>query len=318
MVPEPREAAPTGEQDARASDGRESDEQGAVETHDVAVADGRTLAYAAYGDPDGTPVVFCHGTPGSRVSGLLADDAAADAGARVMAPDRPGFGASDRQPGRTFADWASDVASLTDELGVDEYAVVGFSGGGPYALACAAHDPERVSRCAVVSGVGPPGSERGDLGFERALAAASRVSPHLGRPLVWLMSRAVAGADSFTDVVGEADGDLADPRRGESGRVLLSDFREGLSQGTTPLATDYGVLYGAWDFDLADLAVPTRVFHGADDANVPLAAAEHVANTVPDAELTVYEDAGHFRPVVEEARDVFGWAVGNEGSAGGE
>lgn len=291
MVPDLREDAPTDE---------------------VQLPDGRTLAYATYGDPEGTPVVFCHGTPGSRISGRLGEDTTTEAGVRVIAPDRPGFGASDRQRGRTFADWADDVAALTDELGVEEYGVVGFSGGGPYALACAAHTPERASRCAVVSGVGPPGSERGDLGFERALAAASKLSPQFGRPLVWLMSRAVASADSFTDVVGDADADLADPRRGESGRVLLADFREGLCQGTTPLATDYGVLYGDWDFDLADVAAPTRVFHGREDANVPLAAAERVASEVPDGELAVYENAGHFRPIVEEARAVYGWAAENE------
>ncbi|CQH47565.1 alpha/beta hydrolase fold protein [Halobacterium hubeiense] len=291
MVPDSREDAPTDE---------------------VELPDGRTLAYATYGDPDGAPVVFCHGTPGSRISGQLGADATAEAGVRVIAPDRPGFGASDRQPGRTFADWAGDVAALTDELGVEEYGVVGFSGGGPYALACAAHTPGRVSRCAVVSGVGPPGSERGDLGFGRALASASKVSPQFGRPLVWLMARAVASADSFTDVVGDADADLADPRRGESGRVLLADFREGLRQGTTPLATDYSVLYGDWDFDLADVTVPTRVFHGREDANVPLAAGERVASAVPDADLAVYENAGHFRPIVEEARDVYGWAAETE------
>ncbi len=290
----------------------------AVPTSEVQLPDGRTLAYAEYGDPDGTPVFFCHGTPGSRISGQLGRDAKTAVGARVIAPERPGFGVSDRQPGRTFANWAADVAALADELGVEEYAVVGFSGGGPYALACAAHDPERVTRCAVVSGVGPPGSARGDLGFERALASASRVSPQFGRPLVWLMARAVASADSFTDVVGEPDTDLADPRRGESGRVLLADFREGLSQGTTPLATDYSVLYGDWDFDLADVTVPTRVFHGESDANVPLAAGEGVASTVPNADLTVYEDAGHFRPIVEKTRDVYGWAVGCEESASGE
>lgn len=294
------------------------DEQRADATEEVLLEGGHTLAYAEYGDPDGTPVFFCHGTPGSRISGQLGRDAKTDVGARVVAPGRPGFGASDRQPGRGFADWAADVAALADELDVEEYAVVGFSGGGPYALACAAHNPDRVTRCAVVSGVGPPGSARGDLGFERALASASRVSPQFGRPLVWLMTRAVASADSFTDVVGEPDTDFADPRRGESGRVLLADFREGLNQGTTPLATDYSVLYGAWDFDLADVAVPTRVFHGESDANVPLTAGEHVASGVPNANLTVYEDAGHFRPIVEKTRDIYGWAVGREESASGE
>jgi len=296
MVPDPRDDSPT---------------------RDVLLPDGRTLAYAELGDRDGEPVFFFHGTPGSRLSGSLGSDVKDEVGARVVAPDRPGFGASDPQPGREFADWAGDVAALADELGIDEYGVVGFSGGGPYALACAAHTPERVTRCAVVSGVGPPGAERGDLGFERALAAAARVSPHLGRPFVWLMARVVERAETFTDVVGEQGSDLAGPRYGETGRVFLADFREGLSQGTRPLAAEYGLLYDDWDFDLEDVGVPTRVFHGDSDENVPLAAGDRVADEVPNADLTVCADSGHFQPIVEHVRDVYGWVVaGGEEEAG--
>lgn len=298
MVPEPRDDA---------------------STREVLLLDGRMLAYAEYGDLDGEPVFFFHGTPGSRLSGGIRNDAKADVGARVIAPDRPGFGASDPQPGRGFADWAADVAALADELGIEEYGVVGFSGGGPYALACAAHTPERVTRCAVVSGVGPPGTQRDGFGFERVLATACSVSPHLGRPLVWLMARVVERAETFTDVVGERGNDLAGPRHGETGRVFLADFREGLSQGTKPLAAESSLLYGDWDFDPADVAAPTRVFHGDRDENVPLAAGERVASEVPDAGFTVYADSGHFQPVVERARDIYGWVVaGSEEHAGGE
>lgn len=282
-------------------------------TREVVLLDGRVLSYAEYGDPDGAPVFFFHGTPGSRLSGSIRNDVKADVGARVVAPDRPGFGASDPQPGRGLADWASDVAALAGELGFEEYGVVGFSGGGPYALACAAHTPERVTRCAVVSGVGPPGTQRGELGFERLLAAAGGVSPHLGRPLVWLMARVVERAETFTDVVGERGDDLAGPRHGETGRVFLADFREGLSQGTRPLAAEYALLYDDWDFDLADVAAPTRVFHGDSDENVPLAAGERIASEVPDAGFTVYADSGHFQPIVERARDIYGWVVAGSG-----
>ncbi|WP_336035032.1 alpha/beta fold hydrolase [Halobacterium yunchengense] len=277
----------------------------------VELPDGRRLAYAEYGAPDGTPVVFCHGTPGSRVSGSVARDTKASVGARVLAPDRPGMGRSDPDPGRTFADWSDDVAALADEVGVDEYAVVGFSGGGPYALACAAHAPERVSRCAVVSGVPPRGVATADRQrFDRALNAVARWSRHLARPFTWAMRRVVADADAFTDVVGEPkDGDLADPRLGETGRIMLTDFREGVRQGSAAVATDYAVLAGDWDFDLGGVSVPTRVFHGSDDDRVPLAAGKHVAREVPEARLTVYDGAGHFRPVIEQVADVYGWAA---------
>ncbi|MFB6269676.1 MAG: alpha/beta fold hydrolase, partial [Halobacterium sp.] len=230
----------------------------------VELPDGRTLAYAEYGDPDGVPVFFFHGTPGSRVSGSVARDEKADVGARVVAPDRPGMGRSDYQAGRSLADWPEDVEVLADELGFDEYGVVGFSGGGPYALACASLTPERVTRCAVVSGVAPPDVTNDEQGwFERAVSASTRLSPHLGRPLTWLMGRVIDDADGFTDVVGDPkDGDLADPRLGETGRIMLSDFREGVRQGSLALAADFSVVHGDWGFDLGDVAVPTRVFHG--------------------------------------------------------
>ncbi|MFB6072175.1 MAG: alpha/beta fold hydrolase [Halobacterium sp.] len=275
----------------------------------VELPDGRELAYAEYGDPDGVPVFFFHGLPGSRVSGSLSRNRKADLGVRVLAPDRPGFGRSEYAGDRSFADWAEDVAALADALAVEEYGVVGFSGGGPYALACAAHTPERVTGCSVVSGAGPPGVATDDhRRFDRAIRGAARHSVHLARPLAWLLVRRVEAADRFTDVVGEPrDGDLADPRLGETGRILLSDFRESVRQGPTAVARDYAVLARDWDFDLADVAAPTRVFHGSADAAVPPAVGEHVAGEVPDADLTVYDGADHFRPVTEHVADVYGW-----------
>jgi pimeloyl-ACP methyl ester carboxylesterase len=292
--------------------------QDAADYGDAAtLPDGRSLAYAEYGDPDGFPVFYCHGTPGSRISGSIARDRKADAGARVVAPDRPGFGRSDPDPERALSDWADDVAALADSLGIAKYGVVGFSGGGPYALACAAHRPVRVTRCAVVSGVAPRGAADAGLSrFDRTLKAAARWSPHLGRPWVWAMRRVIGDADSFTDVVGDPkDGDLADPRLGETGRIMLSDFREGVRQGSRAVATDYGVLGSEWDFDLGDVSAPTRVFHGSDDDHVPLAAGKHLASKVPDARLTVVDGADHFRPIIEHVHDIYGWVVGDETGA---
>ena len=279
---------------------------------EVTLPDGRTLAYAEYGDLEGAPVLSFHGTPGSRVSASVARETMTRAGVRLIAPERPGFGHSEYTPDWSFADWADDVAALTDALGVAEYGVVGVAAGGPYALGCAAHTPERVTRCAVVSGVPPPKVAREETTrFDRALFSLARWSPHLGRPLAWLLRRRIRDADRFTDVVGDpTDGDLSDPRFGETGRILLSDLREGVKQGSLHVATDYGVLASPWDFELLDVGAPTRVYHGGTDETVPLAAAEHVAHHVTDAELVVYEDEGHRRPPVEHAADVYGWAAG--------
>lgn len=279
---------------------------------ELALPDGRTLAYTEYGDPEGTPVVYCHGTPGTRVSGTILREAAASLGVRVLAPDRPGFGQSEFAPGHTLRGWASDVAALADALDCTQYGVLGFSGGGPFALACAAHAPERVTRCTVVSGFAPPGVATGEMEqTDRVALRIAKWSTHLCRPLTWFARREIEAADRFTDVVGEpTDGDLADPRVGETGRILLSDRQEAVQQGSLPLAAEYGVLGSQWDFDLGDVTAPTCVFHGMDDDRVPFAAAEHVASELPDGRLVRYENADHYRPLVEHAEAVLSWAAG--------
>ncbi|MFB6152239.1 MAG: alpha/beta fold hydrolase [Haloarculaceae archaeon] len=128
---------------------------GESQTRTVSV-DGRTVAYAEYGDPDGTPVLFFHGTPGSRVLGALYDEPARDRGVRVIAPDRPGYGRSSPWPDRTFADAPAFAVPVLDDAGVDRAGVVGFSGGGPHALALAATRGDRVTRVDLVASAAPP------------------------------------------------------------------------------------------------------------------------------------------------------------------
>jgi pimeloyl-ACP methyl ester carboxylesterase len=101
------------------------------------LGDGRRLGYAERGDPGGRPLLYFHGWPGARVEARLADEPAKAAGVRLVALDRPGMGFSDFQRGRTFVDWSADVVEVADALQLDRFAVLGISGGGPYAAACA-------------------------------------------------------------------------------------------------------------------------------------------------------------------------------------
>lgn len=123
----------------------------------VTTSDGRVLAYAETGQADGRPIVYCHGTPGSRSDfDYSVNRAALDGvGARVIGIDRPGFGGSTFQAQRSYADWPRDVAAVVDHLGIDRFGVLGYSRGGLYAVACALASPERVTFVGVVSGDGP-------------------------------------------------------------------------------------------------------------------------------------------------------------------
>ena len=115
----------------------------------VNLPDGRDLAYEEYGDPAGFPVLSFHGGLSSHLDAAPAGAAAREAGIRLVAPDRPGMGLSTFQPGRTLLDWPEDVTALAHALGIERFAVMGWSAGGPYAAVCAAklEIASRVPRC---------------------------------------------------------------------------------------------------------------------------------------------------------------------------
>ena len=119
----------------------------------ITLPDGRRLAYAEFGKPDGYPVLYFHGSPASRLEPMLIGDEAFNRfGLRVIAPDRPGMGQSDFQPKRGFSDWPADVTALADVLGLDRFSILGNSGGGGYAAVCTAKIPERLRAVVIVSG----------------------------------------------------------------------------------------------------------------------------------------------------------------------
>jgi pimeloyl-ACP methyl ester carboxylesterase len=163
----------------------------------------------------------------------------------------------------------------------------------------------------VASGSPPPALADELDGFVRAATGLGRYSVHLARPLAWLLCRRVDGATRFTDVVGDPrDGNLANPRLGETGRVLLSDAQEAVRQGPRAVATEFAALGRDWGFDLGDVAVPTRVVHGALDEAVPVSVGEYVAESVPGAEFVVRENADHYLVLTEHADDMVAWVAG--------
>src|SRR3954465_14232198 len=121
----------------------------------IRLRDGRRLGYAEWGGLGGPPVLYFHGWPGSRLEGRLADEAARGEGVRLIALDRPGMGLSDYQPRRRLVDWPDDVLQLATALGLERFAVLGISGGGPYAAVCAWKLPEQLTRAEIVSSLAP-------------------------------------------------------------------------------------------------------------------------------------------------------------------
>jgi pimeloyl-ACP methyl ester carboxylesterase len=274
-----------------------------VAVEELVLSDGRTLAWDEVGDPGGAPVFAFHGTPGSHHQVLFDPAAARAAGARLIAPDRPGYGRSTYHRGRTLEGWSRDVAALADHLELERFAVMGISGGGPHAAACARFLPDRVQAAALVSGVGPmgePGSETGMMGPNRLFARVARRAPMVNalvfglvavvgrrRPdrALALMSKQAPSADAAA---------LDDPS-------VRAAFRRDLAEasGTTgrAAAQDFGLFAHDWGFRLEDVDVPVHVWQADEDVNVPLAHAEGQAAAIPGAVLHVQRGEGHLMVV---------------------
>lgn len=273
-------------------------------TATVTRSDGCTIAYCAFGDPDGKPVFVFHGGIGSRGFGLLFDDAARRLGIRIISPDRPGYGQSDPQPGRTLLDWPDDVSALADDLAIDRFGVLGVSGGGPYAAACAYALPDRVTAAALVSSIGPPGSPK-PLGL-RMLSTVARVAPWIlripvGRQLHRARESPEEAIESRASRASEPDAAM---HHGEAGRILNASTAEAGRQGATAAAQEIAIIARSWGFDLAEIAVPFGVWHGSLDRTIPVKTARFFADSVSEAKLTISDDVGHLSLPVNYADDI--------------
>ncbi|WP_169815448.1 alpha/beta fold hydrolase [Nocardia yamanashiensis] len=261
--------------------------------------DGVTVGGMHCGDRQGYPVMAFHGSPGCHVEAVaFAHVPAAEAGLHFIAVDRPGMGMSGMAEQRQVVDWAATAAAVADHLGLEEFAVLGASGGGPYAMACAHQLPERVSKCVLVSSLAPFTDVAPEPGEKRQAGGLLmlRRSPFLARPAVWRLKQVVAKPKGLAAVIKQMS--ATDQARIAGDDQLLADLgeniRTSMAAGTRGTAADMVRLFARdWGFDPADIRVPTAVWHGDDDMNVPTGDGRRLAATIPGAELHIVEGAGH-------------------------
>lgn len=262
----------------------------------VECRDGRALGYADCGDPAGDPLVVFHGFPNSRVFGALLDRAGRERGLRIIAPERPGLGVSDPLPDRTVADWPADMADLAAALDLDSFPVLGVSGGGPYAAACAA-DLSGVERVAIVCGLAPLKSV--EVGDRLPFLLAEHARP-LATLSLWADGRrARKNPEKYLASRAAASATVDEKRwRGEIGQVLLASGLEATAHhGYGPLTTDLAVPAREWGIDLAAIDVPVSLWYGKDDHIVPLSMGIHYTERIPTAESHIYPNQGHLSVV---------------------
>jgi pimeloyl-ACP methyl ester carboxylesterase len=274
--------------------------------------DGRTLGWAEFGDPDGQPLFFFHGLPGSRwFSGLLDGDAR-ECGIRVVAPERPGFGGSTQSENRKFGDWPDDVERLADHLGLDRFLVAGISGGGAYTLSTAHRLGSRVRAAGVISGGGDistPEALEGMHPQNRAIfELAAQAGPEgVAQAMQPQLEGMKADPEGFMKAMSEglppADVELLG--RLESARELLQkDAFAAFEQGTIGPGYEAWLYVQPWDFDVSEIEVPVVLWHGDDDRNAPLSHAKALVDKMPHAELVVWTGMGHLT-ALERGSEVF-------------
>jgi pimeloyl-ACP methyl ester carboxylesterase len=261
------------------------------------LADGRLLAWAEWGDPRGAPVLFLHPSPGSR---LFCPDVQVTAlkGVRLITVDRPGYGGSDPVRDPSLTGFAADLTRLVDHLWLGQFPVVGWSGGGLYAAACAALMGERVSALGLVAAPAPDDQVPWTLPRSRDVVRLAKADPQqalaaavteIEEPLLKDPDRAGEQWDSPSDVTTRSQ-----PHVDLALRVM---WQEGLRPGTHGLAADVVAGLRAWSFAPSHLTTPARLFYGDDDFVVDLDHARWWARALPEADLTVVR-GGHLIPFV--------------------
>lgn len=303
-----------------------------VET--VPVGDGRTVAYAEYGatvgerddsgtgtseetgttdeETDPTPVALFHGTPGSALLGELYAEEARRRGVRLLAIERPGYGDSTPWSDRTPTDAAEYLRAVLADAGVSRVGLVAFSGGAAHALAVGATCDELVREIDLVSGSVPPSLADETPAAIRLLGTLAERTPRALRGLLgvqaWLAERGSASV-----VVGQYTADTSEIPAEET-EVVRREFVRALDGRAEGMRTESAQAVREWDFALADVTVPVRLWHGADDQNVPVAGARRVGEELPNAETRVFEDEDHLTTLLGSRSEV----IDRQASSGGK
>jgi len=265
----------------------------------LTLRDGRNLVWSETGNRAGPAVIALHGTPGSRHSFTVDEPSWATLGARLICPDRPGYGSSTARPDMTLVQYPDMIDQLADHLELDRFATLGYSGGGPYAAACAALLPARINRLILVSAIGPPDdrperraprtrNQRLLTHFQRHPRLARTATTASGAAMNRWPERALA---AMTKSMPRIDQTIAS--RPAVHAALLRDLADSPINIGRPLAQDMARLAQPWSFSPSDITIPTDLWHGTADLNAPVTDARRLHHAMTGSILHELNGAGH-------------------------
>jgi pimeloyl-ACP methyl ester carboxylesterase len=273
------------------------------EDHRFELGDGRTIGYATWGDPEGTPVFIGHGTPGSRLAlspGLDDPEWLRQQRLRFIGVDRPGYGFSDPWPEASLLDCAGDFVRVADDLGLERFAALGISGGAPYVLALGVLVPECLRGVAIVSGLGVldrPGalegmSEGNVAEIKMAMDSPDDLAAAHGEDARAIRDDPEVIFAGLSEELPEVDRQMLEQL--DVRAFLIETLQEAVRQGATGWIDDDLRQIRPWPFRLEEIgAVDVRIHHGEDDTLVPAHHAKHLAEGIPGSRLQLYPDEGH-------------------------
>ncbi|KAA8917125.1 hypothetical protein TRICI_000721 [Trichomonascus ciferrii] len=266
----------------------------------VTLSDGRVLGYAEYGAQDGIPLLYFHGYPSSRFEGWSFGDWPRRNRLRLIVPDRPGFGLSSYQPNRSILDWPADVRQLVSHLGLSRFAVLGCSGGGPYAVACAYLLPaDMLSGVGVLAGAPPWVAGTGDVTLTRKVLSRAAINcPRALEAVLDPLFYSLRWIIETGPVTRRLDGwiesmQLKKPTELENvnedhltaediRKRLLSTYFEAFAQNSRAVVQEAGLLSQDWGFPLNKVAYSgIRIWHGRNDTSAPIAMIRYMADQLP-------------------------------------
>jgi pimeloyl-ACP methyl ester carboxylesterase len=266
----------------------------------ITISNGRKLGYAEYGDANGYPVFFFHGQPGNRLFRYPDDSQTTSLGARLITIDRPGYGLSDYQPNRRLVDWPEDISELADALSIDRFAVLGFSAGGPYALACAFRIPQRLTRVGIIDSASPMYLSE----INRAAPPLLRINYWLARyspsvifvwfRLFWWLSRRNPTAFIKMSIDQSAQSDREILVQPEVYAMLDQVWKENIRINCRGYVEDIKILMKNWGFKLSDIRKDIYIWQGEADANIPVAWAKFIASELSHCIAVFYPNEAHF------------------------
>ena len=272
-----------------------------LETKILTLSDGRKVSYLDIGDPKGTPILYFHGSPGSRYEALFAEKSAISHNLRIIAPDRPGFGDSDFKPDYSLLDYNNDIIEIVDQLNVSKFGAVGVSGGGTTVLSLAYEYSNRLLFAVDISGYAPihkTGLSKVMVPLDRLFWRIAKIAPWLFKLSFSYMGRIATtkSPQKFSKLLKSAysgpDAEILENE--EMAKFLRVDMIEAFKNGADGPSWDTMIRYLDWEFNIQDIDFKIHIFHGSEDITVPLKFAEYKAEHLQNTSYTVYKDEGHF------------------------